>query len=77
MADSRAGEETYKMSLKFLTLPESKEVLKNRMMRHCQKDTGENIKSFQDQSRKLEKSKQKKKDYIPKYKINIHNPLLI
>lgn len=64
MADSTTGTGN-KMSLKYLTVPESKEVLKKKkksMMRVCQWDTGANRKGFQwPKVKQFEQKKKKKK----------------
>lgn len=44
MVNFRVGSGKNKMSRKYLVVPTSKEVLKNRRMGACQRDTGANVK---------------------------------
>ena len=65
-------------SLQHFGVPESKEVLKNTLMRMCQKDIGGNWKRFfMATAGKFEQQNQIVLGYNPKFKVNTCESILI
>ena len=79
MTDSSDEQETYRIILGYLLMPENKEVLKNKLMVVCQRDTGANFKNFRGQrwNNLSNKINNVVLSYNSKYKIIVHESILI